>query len=810
MMPQRRLVHLGLYRSVFLVLSVAILTAGCEPAPSEKVQDAMEKSSAKPDAKQSGSARQILDTVAKTYSDAKTYEDVGEIYVEIKHDGKTQELDPNPFSLTFERPNRLRLHAFNVNVVVDGELLRATVPGIHQVLTLRAPPSLEVGHLLSDSLLRDALAGGISPTLPILRLLLGNNELPGFAPGAKVSQLASAMLGDVNCERIEARTDEGSTIYWIDPQTSLIKRIEFPTEEIRAKQSEQVEGLKVWADFKSSRVNTKIDAKAFGFEAPANAQLVNRFMPAPPQPPSPLLGQSIEDFSFEDLAQSGTVDRASLKGKVVVMDFWATWCGWCFRGFPNLQKVYDKYEKNEQVKILAVNTDEKSVDNNAVKKSFADAKISVPVVRDLNGQNEKVFGVEGLPTMVVLDGTGTVQYVHVGFDPNMEREVSKAIDELLAGKDLAKDALEKHEAERKKYEQEFNDALIGTTSTIEAPMAAVAEATKPSKFNLEKLWSVDITLPGNLLVVEVPETEPEIYVLSGSRGVQKVSTTGEAGDRIDLELPEQIGVSWLRTAVDSTGERYFVAFASTQQQLFLFDKSWKQKLAFPDSQHSGLSDVQFADLDGDGQLELLVGYWGVVGVQGVSLQGERKWSCRQLENVTRIAVSDPADDGRRFALCTNGRDFFTPVDHNGKAQAPVGVPGQSLYALFAADLNGGPPLERCALSAGEVGVLVALGLGADGNLQWNYPLPNGIHNQPVELVTPGRFPTSSEDTQGVWILAAPDSSLHILSATGELLDKFNYGEQLTGVGSTVINGKPTLLVASAKDLTAYQIEPSGN
>ena len=202
------------------------------------------------------------------------------------------------------------------------------------------------------------------------------------------------------------------------------------------------------------------------------------------------------------------------------------------------------------------------------------------------------------------------------------------------------------------------------------PQAKVAEPSQPNKFKLEKLWSTtDVVLPGNLLVVEVPEEPPVIYVLSGSRDVKSVGPTGEVVDQFNLKLPEQIGVSWLRTAVDAAGDRYFVAFASTQQKLFLFDKSWKQLIAYPDSQHSGLSDVQFADLDGDGQLELVVGYWGVVGVQGVSLSGERKWSYRQLDNITRVAISDPADDGHRFALCVNGRDFITPIDHDGKAHA---------------------------------------------------------------------------------------------------------------------------------------------
>ncbi len=778
-----------------------LLTSGCEPKPARDV------SAPRTEDPIADSARRILGAVAEAYSSAKSYEDVGELYVEAESQGQKQTSGPNEYTTTFERPNRFRVHAFGVIAMSDGELLRAVVPGIEQILTLPVSSKVEMDDLLSDRILAEGLSSGLSVTLPPLRLLTGDKQLPGFGPKARLIQLSDAKIDDKTYHRVEAAGEEGKTVYWVDPKTNLLGRVEFPIEAILKQQPGQADSLKIWADFKGARFDDVIAAKAFEFEAPPNAPLVKRLLPPPPPPPSPLVGQEVGQFAFDHLQSEGMIDGAAVLGKVAVFDFWATWCGYCFQGFPNLQKVFDKFADNDKVAVYAVDTDEASVNDDDVKKSFSAAKLRLPIVRDREEFNKQAFDVRGLPTLVVIDGKGIIQHVHVGYDPELEPKLTKVIDELLDGKDLAKETLEAHEAQRSKYEADLNEALIGTTSTVEVPQSKIADRSEPSKLKLEPLWTAeDVGAPGNLLVFEEPREEPTIYLLSESKKIARLNSSGKVVDKIDLKLPEEVGVSSLRTATNASGERFFVAFASTQQQLFLFDKSWKPLLAYPESRHSGLSDVQLADLDGDGQPEILVGYWGVVGVQSVSLSGERKWSNRQLENVTRLAISDPADDGTRFALCANNRDFITPLDHAGKAQKEIAVAGQTLFALYAADLDGAPPVELCALSSSEVGVVTAIGLNAMGDSLWNNPLPHGLHNQPVELVTPGRLPTTDDSTQGVWLLAGPDSSIQVLAADGSLIDRFNYGEELTGIATATLDGAPALIVSSKNRIQAWKVK----
>ena len=71
----------------------------------------------------------------------------------------------------------------------------------------------------------------------------------------------------------------------------------------------------------------------------------------------------------------------------------------------------------------------------------------------------------------------------------------------------------------------------------------------------------------------------------------------------------------------------------------------------------------------------------------------------------------------------------------------------------------------------------AAGFDQEGNEKWNYELPSGVHEKPIEPVTTARL----FGKQSQWLVAAADGSVHILGADGKLIDKFNYGSALTGL-----------------------------
>ena len=147
-----------------------------------------------------------------------------------------------------------------------------------------------------------------------------------------------------------------------------------------------------------------------------------------------MVDQSMKDFSLKNL-KGETVSLADLSGKVVVIDFWATWCGPCKASFPAMQRVVDKYAENENVEILFIDTWERGDDKEANAAKFVDShEYSFEVLMDNDNEVVGKYGVSGIPAKFVLDKNGHVRFVSGGYngnDDHLVEELSLMIE--LAG-----------------------------------------------------------------------------------------------------------------------------------------------------------------------------------------------------------------------------------------------------------------------------------------------------------------------------------------------------------------------------------------
>jgi thiol-disulfide isomerase/thioredoxin len=133
---------------------------------------------------------------------------------------------------------------------------------------------------------------------------------------------------------------------------------------------------------------------------------------------------------FPDLATFNLQGKLpdSLKGKVVIVDFWASWCGPCKESFPVMNELQKQYGGQGLV-IIAVNEDEQRSDmQDFLKLNPA----TFTVVRDAAQKLVAVAGIQTMPSSFMLDGSGKVRFVHSGFHgAQTHKEYEQEIESLL-------------------------------------------------------------------------------------------------------------------------------------------------------------------------------------------------------------------------------------------------------------------------------------------------------------------------------------------------------------------------------------------
>ena len=141
------------------------------------------------------------------------------------------------------------------------------------------------------------------------------------------------------------------------------------------------------------------------------------------------LGDEAPAFSAPGLT-GGTVSLASYRGKVVYLDFWASWCGPCAKSLPALDQLRREFAPGD-FQIVAVNLDR----NPAVAARFLKQRpVGYPSAIDPKGSLPGAFGVEAMPTSFLIDREGVVQYVHRGFRDTDVDPLRKQIQKLVAAR----------------------------------------------------------------------------------------------------------------------------------------------------------------------------------------------------------------------------------------------------------------------------------------------------------------------------------------------------------------------------------------
>ena len=133
-------------------------------------------------------------------------------------------------------------------------------------------------------------------------------------------------------------------------------------------------------------------------------------------PSAALTGKPAPKFSLPAL-DGRTLALADYRGKNVVLSFWASWCGPCKMEAPVLSAFYQRtHKEHDDYEVLAISIDETRA---AAQTAAAEWKLPFTVLLDSAGSVAHDYGVEGIPTLLVIDKNGMVRYSSVGFDMTM-------------------------------------------------------------------------------------------------------------------------------------------------------------------------------------------------------------------------------------------------------------------------------------------------------------------------------------------------------------------------------------------------------
>ncbi len=130
-----------------------------------------------------------------------------------------------------------------------------------------------------------------------------------------------------------------------------------------------------------------------------------------------------------------SVNVAELKnnGNPIIIDFFATWCKPCNRGLSAIHEVYEEWQEETGVKLVAVSIDV-AQNVNKVKPLVDNHGWTYQVLLDTDQKLKRAFGVQMIPYTIIVDGEGKIAYKHNGYTDGAEEELIEVVRELVAKK----------------------------------------------------------------------------------------------------------------------------------------------------------------------------------------------------------------------------------------------------------------------------------------------------------------------------------------------------------------------------------------
>jgi len=247
-------------------------------------------------------------------------------------------------------------------------------------------------------------------------------NLAKYAQGAELGKEDAIKVSGAKIRCRVVRFEAAGTLQelWIDEQRGFVLQ----HRQVSQKQVGNVIGrLEVVTRVKQLETSNQVEAGLFSFEPQRSWTQVD-MLALPGEEQLLLTGRKAADFSLKSV-EGEHVDLSSLQGKVVVLDFWATWCGPCRRELPIVDQL--RQEFGDQVQFLGINDE----DSGTVKGFLRKNGYGFTVLMDSKRSVHRTYGVHSIPTLIVIDRDGVIRQHFIG--GRDAPALRQAIAEVLKG-----------------------------------------------------------------------------------------------------------------------------------------------------------------------------------------------------------------------------------------------------------------------------------------------------------------------------------------------------------------------------------------
>ncbi|HZL36940.1 MAG TPA: redoxin domain-containing protein [Tepidisphaeraceae bacterium] len=372
-------------------------------------------------AKVSDDARKVLDEVSAAYGKLKSLDLTGTMSVDIDANGK-KENHSAEFTASFQSPNKFQ-HAAKDDITVGstGTKIYAYQKSAGKYIQYDAP----AGKVAPDSLPAPLpqMLGQQDPSILLAMAIDPAQEL--IFNALDVTKVDDTKLDGQNCPTLKLGLKDSVTqTVAIDPTTHLLRQSVSDATAAVKQQNPAVNSVVFTVNYKTSTPDAQVKPEQFAWAPPAGAKDAKAAADQEASPADALVGKLAPDFNLTGL-DGKDVKLSSLKGKVVVLDLWATWCPPCRLSLPHLDKLYQA-KKADGLQVFAVDQQEPK---EKVKDFVEKTKLTVPVLLDTQGDVGQKYMANAIPETIIVGKDGKVKKVFIGFSAESTPEEMKKIVE---------------------------------------------------------------------------------------------------------------------------------------------------------------------------------------------------------------------------------------------------------------------------------------------------------------------------------------------------------------------------------------------